>query len=140
MFISEISGDTNFCLASFPMLLFLTINYINKIDHFTTCNNDRSNMRELEREVSLAHSNSTHDQPSLWNQHLLLLNKEYYFLRCLSFIQLTLLWPLMASEIIFGTYLTSKKGYKGRLKGHFRVTSVCILEKNIENMFLLLKL
>ena len=35
MFISEFFGDTKICLTSFTMLIYLRINYINKMDHFT---------------------------------------------------------------------------------------------------------
>ena len=43
MFISEISGDTNFSLALFTMLIHWMVNYINSIDHFTNSDEDRSN-------------------------------------------------------------------------------------------------
>ena len=42
MLISEFSGDANFGLASFTMLIFLIINYITKIDHFTIWDKDRN--------------------------------------------------------------------------------------------------
>ena len=43
IFISEFQGDANFNLASFTMLICSTINYINKIDHLTNGDWDRSN-------------------------------------------------------------------------------------------------
>ena len=43
MFISEFLGDANFCLASFTILIYLMINYINKIDCFRNREGYRSN-------------------------------------------------------------------------------------------------
>ena len=41
MFNSKLLGDANFGMVSFKMLIYLTINYITKIDHFTTWDGDR---------------------------------------------------------------------------------------------------
>ena len=41
MFISELSVDTKFSLALFTMLIYLTVNYINKKDCFTNSDRDR---------------------------------------------------------------------------------------------------
>ena len=46
MFISEFSGDAKFSLASFTMLVYLMVNNINKTDHFTNSDVDRSNRFE----------------------------------------------------------------------------------------------
>ena len=42
MFVFKFLGDTNFCLASFTILVYLMINNNNKIDSFTNSDGDRS--------------------------------------------------------------------------------------------------
>ena len=46
VFISKFLSDTNFCLGSLTILVYLMINFINKIDHFTNSYGGRSNWYE----------------------------------------------------------------------------------------------
>ena len=43
MFISDFSGDANFSFTSFTVLVFLTVNYIYRMDHFTISDGVRLN-------------------------------------------------------------------------------------------------
>ena len=43
MFISEFSGDDNYSLASFTMLIYSMVKYNDKIDRFTNGDGDRLN-------------------------------------------------------------------------------------------------
>ena len=47
MFVSKFLGDTNFGLASFTILVYVTINNNNKIDSFTNSDGDRSKQFEI---------------------------------------------------------------------------------------------
>ena len=46
MFISEFLSNTNFCLTLFTILVYLMINYLNKVDH--VMNSDRSRLNWFE--------------------------------------------------------------------------------------------
>ena len=47
MFNSEFSGDANFSLLLFTMIIYSMVKYINKIDHFANNDGKRSNGFEL---------------------------------------------------------------------------------------------